>query len=64
MEAVARFGKGSTQEEKATEAIENAYRHRAGMIYIRPSSAYLRTSFPSTSLQDDPNLAWDNMLLK
>lgn len=64
MEAVARFGKDSTQAEKATEAIENAYRHRAGMIYSRPSSAYLRTSFPSTSLQDDPNLAWDNMLLK
>lgn len=64
MDAVARFGKDSIQAEKATEAIENAYRHRAGMIYIRPSSAYLRTSFPSTSLQDDPNLAWDNMLLK
>ncbi|HMS84515.1 MAG TPA: hypothetical protein PKD12_12755 [Nitrospira sp.] len=64
MEAVERFGKGSSETEKATEALENAYRHRAGMIYIRPSSAYLRTSFPSTSLQDDPNLAWDNMLLK
>lgn len=64
IEAVERFGKGSAQEEKATEALENAYRHRASMIYIRPSSAYLRTSFPSTSLQDDPNLAWDNMLLK
>ena len=64
MEIMERFGKGSAKEEKATEALENAYRHRAGMIYIRPSSAYLRTSFPSTSLQDDPNLAWDNMLLK
>ncbi|MDR4462722.1 MAG: hypothetical protein MRJ66_00490 [Nitrospira sp.] len=64
MEIVARFGKDSDEDKKATEAIENAYRHRAGMIYIRPSSAYLRTSFPSTSLQDDPNLAWDNMLLK
>lgn len=64
IEKVERFGKGSPAEEKATEALENAYRHRAGMIYIRPSSAYLRTSFPSTSLQDDPNLAWDNMLLK
>ncbi len=64
MEAVERFGKDSKEAEQATEAIENAYRHRAGMIYIRPSSAYLRTSFPSTSLQDDPNLAWDNMLLK
>lgn len=64
MEAVERFGKDSPDEKKATETLENAYRHRAGMIYIRPSSAYLRTSFPSTSLQDDPNLAWDNMVLK
>lgn len=63
MEAVERSGKASEQDKKATEALENAYQHRAGMIYIRPSSAYLRTSFPSTSLQDDPNLAWDNMLL-
>lgn len=63
IKAVERSGKGSKEEEQATEAIESAYRHRAGMIYIRPSSAYLRTSFPSTSLQDDPNLAWDNMLL-
>jgi len=64
MKAVALFGKGSDEEKKATGALENAYQHRAGMIYIRPSSAYLRTSFPSTSLQDDPNLVWDNMLLK
>lgn len=63
MEAVERFGKDSDEDKKATEALENAYQHRAGMIYLRPSSAYLRTSFPSTSLQDDPNLAWDNMLL-
>ncbi|ULA58451.1 MAG: hypothetical protein LZF60_50185 [Nitrospira sp.] len=64
MMAVDRFGRGSDEDKKATEALENAYQHRAGMVYIRPSSAYLRTSFPSTSLQDDPNLAWDNMLLK
>ena len=63
IEAMERFGKDSEQDKKATQALENAYQHRAGMIYIRPSSAYLRTSFPSTSLQDDPNLAWDNMLL-
>lgn len=64
MDAVERYGQDSTASKHATEALENAYQHRAGMIYIRPSSAYLRTSFPSTSLQDDPNLAWDNMLLK
>jgi hypothetical protein len=64
IDAVDRHGKGSDEDKKATEALESAYQHRAGMIYIRPSSAYLRTSFPSTSLQDDPNLAWDNMLLQ
>ena len=64
IDAVEQHGKGSDQDKKATEALESAYQHRAGMIYIRPSSAYLRTSFPSTSLQDDPNLAWDNMLLQ
>lgn len=64
MKAVAHSGKDSDEDKQATEALENAYQHRSGMIYIRPSSAYLRTSFPSTSLQDDPNLTWDNMLLK
>ena len=64
MDVVQRWGQDSDENKRATEAVENAYRHRAGMIYIRPSSTYLRTSFPSTSLQDDPNLAWDNMLLK
>ena len=64
IDAVDRYGKGSDEDKKATEALESAYQHRAGMIYIRPSSAYLRSSFPSTSLQDDPNLTWDNMLLQ
>jgi len=64
MEVVQHLGQDSDESKRAIEAVENAYRHRAGMMYIRPSSAYLRTSFPSTSLQDDPNLAWDNMLLK
>ncbi len=63
MAAVERYGQDSAASKRATEALESAYQHRAGMIYLRPSSAYLRTSFPSTSLQDDPNLAWDNMLL-
>ncbi|MCS6290251.1 MAG: hypothetical protein H8K10_14950 [Nitrospira sp.] len=63
MEAVERYGQDSTASKQAAEALENAYQHRVGMTYLRPSSAYLRTSFPSTSLQDDPNLAWDNMLL-
>ena len=43
-------------------ALKVAYEQRAGMAYIRPSASYLRSSFPATSLQDDPRLAWENML--
>lgn len=64
IEAVERFGSGSDQDTKATKALEAAYQHRSRMLYIRPSSAYLRTSYPSTSLQNDPNLTYDNMLLQ
>jgi hypothetical protein len=44
------------------EAIKAARKKREGMIFIRPAMAYLRTSFPATSLQSNPNLTWDNML--
>jgi hypothetical protein len=43
-------------------AIKAASDYRSGMTYIRPPSAYLRTSFPATSLQSDPKLVWENML--
>lgn len=49
---------------KALAALEAAAQHRAGLVYLRPAAAYLRTSYPSTSLQDDPNLSWDNLLLQ
>ena len=44
------------------DALKVAFEHRAGMAYIRPSSAYLRSSYAATSLQEDPKLAWENML--
>lgn len=44
------------------EAIKAAREKRESMIFIRPAMAYLRTSFPATSLQNNPNLTWDNML--
>jgi len=44
------------------EAITAARKKREDMIFIRPAMAYLRTSFPATSLQNNPNLTWDNML--
>ena len=44
------------------QALDSAYNHRAGMAFIRPSSVFLRSSYAGTGLQDDPGLAWRNML--
>ena len=43
-------------------ALKTAYEHRAGLVYIRPPGAYLRTGFAATGLQQSANLAWRNML--
>ena len=43
-------------------ALETAYEQRAGMAYIRPPGAYLRTSFAATGLQQSARLGWRNML--
>jgi hypothetical protein len=54
---------GETQRAKEIdEALKSARTKRENMIFIRPAMAYLRTSFPATSLQSNPNLTWDNML--
>jgi hypothetical protein len=55
------YGKAQRAKEIA-EALAEARKKREGMIFIRPAMAYLRTSFPATSLQSNPNLTWDNML--
>jgi hypothetical protein len=60
--AVRQFGADSTQARHLAESLDAAWTHRSNQVFIRPSSAYLRTSFPSTSLQPDPNLSWENML--
>lgn len=57
-------GENTVAVEKALAVLEAAAQHRAGMVHLRPAAAYLRTSYPSTSLQDDPNLTWDNLLLQ
>ena len=46
------------------QALDSAYEQRAGMAFIRPSAAFLRSSYAGTGLQDDPGLAWRNMLLE
>lgn len=47
---------------QAKAAIELATSYRTDTIYIRPPSAYLRNSYPATSLQPDANVVWQNML--
>lgn len=42
--------------------IEASYKHRAGMVYIKPASAYLRSSFAASSLQRDGGSFDNNML--
>ncbi len=61
-EAVKENGPKRGRAPRIAAALKVAYEQRAGMAYIRPSAAYLRSSYPSTSLQDDPGLAWRNML--
>ena len=55
-------GPESPRAQELAGSLQQAYAHRSGMVYIRPASAYLRSSYPSTSLQDRPRLAWYNML--
>lgn len=61
--AIKEDGESSIQAKQAGEALKAAYDQRAGLAYIRPAGAYLRSSYPSTSLQDDPGLTWTNMLV-
>ncbi|MEK9630122.1 MAG: Calx-beta domain-containing protein, partial [Nitrospinota bacterium] len=62
IQAVRAGGEKSGAVKHLEEALSAAYEHRAGMVAIRPAFAYLRNSFPSTSLQDDADLGWKNLL--
>ena len=62
LRAIADHGEGSAQVTRAAQALKAAYDARASMVYIRPPSAYLRSSYAATTLQGDPKLQWDNML--
>lgn len=60
--AVKAGNKDSEGARKLKQAIEAAHAYRSGMVYIRPASSYLRSSYASTSLQQDPGLRWQNLL--
>ncbi|GJL50686.1 MAG: hypothetical protein NPIRA01_19130 [Nitrospirales bacterium] len=55
-------GKGSAMAKHIKESWDVAKKHRANMVHIRPALAYLRSSYPSTALQGEAPLEWQNML--
>lgn len=62
LSAIVQLGADAPLTKQYSDAIERAYNYRSGMVYIRPPSAYLRSSTPATSLQADPGIGWQNML--
>lgn len=50
------------RSRRLAKARKLAIARRAELVRIRPAGAYLRTSYPSAALQDDPGLAWSNRL--
>ena len=55
---------GRSEEARQFEsAIEPMAAYRSAMVYIRPAAAYLRNSYPASSVQRDPTFGvWRNML--
>lgn len=62
LQATATQGQASPAAKRLQETIKLAHSYRTDMVYIRPSSAYLRTSYPSSSLQQNAKLEWTNTL--
>jgi len=57
-------GQNSNDANNVARALAVLYEQRADMVYLRPSSAYLRSSYPAASLQSDPSSTVSrNMLL-
>jgi hypothetical protein len=61
---VKQFGRQAPVTLQAEAALKVAYDRRADMVRIRPAISYLRTSFPSTTLQRDANTTSKNMLIR
>lgn len=64
IDAIRRLGNDAPGVRRIEEAIEAVNNYRSGLIYIRPASAYLRTSSPVTSMRDAARPGWKNELSK
>lgn len=63
LEVIQRVGRQHASALYIEEAIAQAQEYRKGMIYVRPSSAYLRSALPATFAQGNPRIGWSNMLV-
>jgi hypothetical protein len=61
---VRKSSKDSTTAKDLKSVLGVAYEQRSDNARLRPALAYLRTSFPDTSLQDDAATVWENLLAK
>ncbi len=64
IEVVRRVGEDNPRARQIAGAIDRAHGVRAGKAFIRPAASYLRSSYPSASLQNDPGLTWRNELAR
>jgi hypothetical protein len=55
-------GAGSDRAKYLQEALQAALEQRARFVQIRPAAAFLRNSYPVTSLQRKSAATWSNML--
>ncbi len=62
VQEVQAHGPDADTAKHIASAIRAASFQRSGMVYLRPSGAYLRNSYPSTSLQPSPGIRWFNMV--
>jgi hypothetical protein len=56
-------GRNGAGAERLAQALQAAKDYRTGMIYIRPASTYLRSSYPAATLQGNSGVVeWENLL--
>jgi hypothetical protein len=62
LHAVKESGADSERAKNLQAALRTALDHRSRLVQIRPAAAFLRNSYPVTSLQKQSGATWNNML--
>lgn len=62
LKAVADGPASRDDAERLSRALREAFDLRSRMIALRPAAAFLRNSYPVTSLQRDSSVTWRNLL--